>query len=177
MVGVRRRAVRCVWLFRGVWLGNEPSHAVFSGLLLVVRRLWSSRRDRARWRPCRRCGCPKPCRGWSGGFSIFVDQSAAACRSDNSKLLSVGVRRLRRRWGPLIERAVGPVSVVVVDVVDHEPLELALVPDDGAVKELAAQGADPAFGERVGHWDANRGAQDLGPFTFLWDEGGLRVRL
>ena len=49
----------------------------------------------------------------------------------------VGVRRLRRRWGSLIERAVGPVSVVMVDVVDHEPLELALVPDDRAVKEFS----------------------------------------
>ena len=39
--------------------------------------------------------------------------------------------------------------VVVVDVVDDEPLELAAVPDDGAVKELAAQGSDPVFGERV----------------------------
>ena len=55
--------------------------------------------------------------------------------------------------------------VVVRDVVDHEPLELVLVPDDGAVKELSAQGADPAFGERVGHWDANRGAQDLETFA------------
>ena len=33
----------------------------------------------------------------------------------------------------------GPVSVVVVDVVDHEPLELVLVPDDGAVEQIAAQ--------------------------------------
>ena len=55
----------------------------------------------------------------------------------------------------------GPVGVVVVDVVGDEVFELALVPDDGAVKKLSAQGADPAFGERVGHWDANRGAQDL----------------
>ena len=52
----------------------------------------------------------------------------------------------------------------MVDVVDHERLELALVPDDGAVKELSAQGGDPAFGECVGHWDANRGAQDLETF-------------
>ena len=52
----------------------------------------------------------------------------------------------------------------MVDVVDHEPLELALVPDDGAVKEFSAQGGDPAFGERVGHWDTSRGAQDLETF-------------
>ena len=47
------------------------------------------------------------------------------------------------------------------DVVSDEPLKLALVPDDGAVEELSSNGADPAFGERVGHWDADRGAHDL----------------
>ena len=28
-------------------------------------------------------GCPKPCRGWSCRSSVFVDESAAGCRSDN----------------------------------------------------------------------------------------------
>ena len=83
------------------------------------------------------------------------------CRSDNSKLLSVGAWRLRRRRGPLVERAVGPVSVVVVGVVDHEPLELVLVPDDGAVEQLAAQIADPALGEGVGHGCPDRGLENL----------------
>ena len=53
----------------------------------------------------------------------------------------------------------------MVDVVDHEPLELALIPDDRVVRELSAQGADPAFSEGVGHWDANRGAQYLETFA------------
>ena len=43
--------------------------------------------------------------------------------------------------------------VVVVDIVDDEPVELVTVPDDGLVKKLSAQGADPTFGERVGHGD------------------------
>ena len=43
----------------------------------------------------------------------------------------------------------GPVRVVMIDVVDDELVELAAVPDDGAVEELASQGGDPAFGERV----------------------------
>ncbi len=43
----------------------------------------------------------------------------------------------------------GAVGVVVVDVVDDESFELVLVPDDGAVEELAAQGPDPAFGEAL----------------------------
>ena len=111
------------------------------------------------------CGRPKPCRGWSCGSSVFVDEASAACRLDNSNLLmAVGVWRLCRRWRPLIKRPVGPVDVVVVDVVEHEPLKLALIPDDGAIKEFSAQGGDPPFRERVGHWDASRGAQDLETF-------------
>ena len=51
--------------------------------------------------------------------------------------------------------------VVVRDVVDHETLELALVPDDGAVEDLASQTADPAFGEGVGYRGMNRGLENL----------------
>ena len=36
-----------------------------------------------------------------------------------------------------------PVGVVVVDVVDDELFGLLLVPDDGAVEEFSADGADP----------------------------------
>ena len=50
----------------------------------------------------------------------------------------------------MLEGAVGPVFVVVLDVVDDEPFELASIPDDGPVEELATQGADPTFGEGVG---------------------------
>ena len=135
--------------------------AVHHSVALQVRPAGRLTEHQHAARPCG-CGCPKPCRGWSGGSSVFVDESATACRSDDSKLLlSIGVWRFGRRWGSLIERAVGPVGVVVVDVVGDEVFELALVPDDGAVKKLSSQGADPTFGERVSHWDANRvGAQN-----------------
>ena len=58
----------------------------------------------------------------------------------------------------------GPARVVVIDVVDDEPLELVAVPDDGAVEELASKGADPAFGERVRHGSAHRCLKDLAAF-------------
>lgn len=45
----------------------------------------------------------------------------------------------------------GPVRVVLIDVVDDEAFELALVPDDRATEELAAQGRAPSFREGVGH--------------------------
>jgi hypothetical protein len=67
-------------------------------------------------------------------------------------------------WGSLAEGSVGPVGVVVVDVVDDEAFELTLVPDDGAVEELAAQGSDPAFSECVRHRGPNRCLEDLEAF-------------
>ena len=64
----------------------------------------------------------------------------------------------------LIERTVGPVRVVMIDVVDDKLVELAAVPDDGAVEEFASEGADPAFGERVRHGGAHRCLEDLHAF-------------
>jgi hypothetical protein len=64
----------------------------------------------------------------------------------------------------LVEGAVWPVGVVVVDVVDDEAFELMLVPDDGAVEELAAQGSDPAFSKGVRYRGPNRCLEDLEAF-------------
>ena len=52
----------------------------------------------------------------------------------------------------------------MVDVVDDESLELALVPGDGAVEEFSAYRSDPAFGERVGHRRTDRSLEDLEAF-------------
>jgi hypothetical protein len=65
----------------------------------------------------------------------------------------------------LVEGAVFPVGVVMLDVVDHEAFELMLVPDDGAVEELAAQGSDPAFSEGVRYRGPNRCLEDLEAFS------------
>jgi hypothetical protein len=59
---------------------------------------------------------------------------------------------------------VWPVLVVVVDVVADEALQLVLVPDNGAVEEFTADGSDPAFGERVGHWCSDGGLEDFEAF-------------
>ena len=113
---------------------------------------WTSRELRCQ----EACGCPKPCRGWSCGSSVFVDEVSAACRSDNSNLLmAVGVWRLCRRWRPLIERPVVSVGVVVVDVVEHEPLKLALRTCAGSGSAVARLGAS-----RIG-FDTHR--SDGGP--------------
>ena len=61
----------------------------------------------------------------------------------------------------MVEGAVRAVSVVVIDVVGDEALKLALVLDDCAVEELAAEGSYPAFGERVRDWRPDWGLEDL----------------
>ena len=58
----------------------------------------------------------------------------------------------------------GPVLVVVVDVVGEKSFELVLVPDEGAVEQLAAEGPNPPFGERVRDGRPDRGGEDLDAF-------------
>ncbi len=64
-----------------------------------------------------------------------MDEAVASGGSDDVEGDAIGCR-IVIGWGRrlLVERAVGPVGVVVVDVVDDEPLELAPVPDDRPIK-------------------------------------------
>ena len=61
--------------------------------------------------------------------------------------------------GVLAEAAVGPVGVVVLEVVAVELFEVGAVPDESAVQELAAHAANPAFGigvrDRGTRWRAD----------------------
>ena len=120
-----------------------------------------------RLRGCRRrgaCGCRELCRGWSGGISVLVDESTTAGRSNDLEVSIWLVWWVGGDGWSLIERTVGPVRVVMIDVVDDKLVELAAVPDDGAVEEFASQGGDPAFGERVRHGSAHRCLEDLHTF-------------
>ena len=54
-----------------------------------------------------------------------------------------------------------PVGVVVVDVDAQDTLTLPAAADQQPVKAIAADGADPAFGECVRPRRAKRGADDL----------------
>ena len=97
------------------------------------------------------CAARKVGRGWSGGVSVFVDEAVVSAGSEHGD----GRRRSFGRimgwcWRSLVEGLVWPVLVVVLDVVDDESLELAAVPDDGAVEKLSADRSDPALGEAVG---------------------------
>ena len=105
------------------------------------------------------------CRAWLGGVSVFVDEPVASGGSDGSK---VGWVRMGRshggQWWLLVEGAVGSVLVVAADVIDDEPFELALVPDDGPIKELSADRSDPASAKRAGYRSPVRGLE--GPEAF-----------
>jgi hypothetical protein len=60
---------------------------------------------------------------------------------------------------------VRPVGVVVVDVDAQNALKLLAAADQEPVEAVAADGADPAFGERVCFRCAKRGADDLDAFA------------
>jgi hypothetical protein len=58
-----------------------------------------------------------------------------------------------------------PVDVVVLDADAQDTLELAAARDQEPVEALAADGADPALGERVRVRRPKRGADDLDAFV------------
>ena len=72
------------------------------------------------------------------------DESVTPCRSCDMVVTVWLVWWVGGDGWSLVERTVGPVRVVMIDVVDDKLVELATVPDDGAVEELASQDADPS---------------------------------
>ena len=85
----------------------------------------------------------------SGGGAVLVDQPAAGAAPLDRLARSDRDDDARVVGGALVEAAVGPLAVVVVDELAEEDAELAFVPDEGAVQELVAEGPDPSFGVGV----------------------------
>ena len=81
--------------------------------------------------------------------AIFVDQATDASVSSAAVLVEDGRlgQRFQRRGA--VQGAVRPMLIVVGLILVQDPPQLVLVPDEGAVQELAAASADPAFGDRV----------------------------
>ena len=50
----------------------------------------------------------------------------------------------------------GPVSVVVGDVISDEAFELTSVPDDRPVQQLTTKRTGPALSERIRDWGLDR---------------------
>jgi hypothetical protein len=86
----------------------------------------------------------------SGGVAVLVDESAADGGAGDwsawfDQLRGVGV--VRRS---LLDVSVGPVLVVVGEVLIEESPQLMLVPDEGPIEQFVAYRADPALSERIG---------------------------
>jgi hypothetical protein len=90
------------------------------------------------------CACRKR-RSASCDQAIFVDQASDVSLFPDAVQVEVGGfgQRFQRRGA--VQGAVWPVLIVVGFVVAQYPQQVGLVPDEGAVQELAAASADPAF--------------------------------
>ncbi len=73
---------------------------------------------------------------------------------------------------PQVERAVGPLAVVVVDVDTKHSFEVAAVEDQQPVEALGAHGSDEALCDRVRFGRADRRPDDLDAFAA---EDGVEV--
>ena len=93
---------------------------------------------------CRRGG------GRLGGVVVLVDESAADVGAGDRLADFDWFRGFGVVGGALVDALMWPVRVVVGDVFVEEPLELAAVPDQGAVEEFVAHATGPSFGEGVG---------------------------
>ena len=103
-------------------------------------------------------------RRWSGGVVVLVDESI----EDSSPLDPVDRDRVCRFLvdagrRSLVDAAVGPVAVVVLEVLDEQHSELVFVPDQGVVEEFGSGGADEAFGGGVGAWRSGWGVDHVEP--------------
>src|SRR5690242_5271045 len=90
-----------------------------------------------------------------------MDYTADAVTAADTEVIqvddAVGQRAERRG---LVQGAVRPVHVVEVLVPAQDGHQVALVPDQGPVQQLAPAAADPAFHDRVHSRRLNRGAED-----------------
>jgi hypothetical protein len=80
---------------------------------------------------------------------IFVDQATGASAFSYAVLVEVDRLRQWFQRGGCVQGAVRPVQIVVSLVLAQNPPQMILVPDEGAVQELAAASPDPAFSDRV----------------------------
>jgi hypothetical protein len=93
-------------------------------------------------------------------LGVFVDQSTEPIAASDAKRgrRRRGWKRLERRC--LVQCSVRPVGVEVRHVLGQHRRKLALVEDQHPIQQLAAYGADPAFGDCVRAGRLHRGAQD-----------------
>jgi hypothetical protein len=90
-----------------------------------------------------------------------VDQSSEDVAASDAAEVGGGSRhRFGEVWRPLVEGAVGAVSVEVVDVAREDSFEVAAVEDQEPIEALTADGADPPLRVRVRLGCAHRCSDD-----------------
>jgi hypothetical protein len=78
------------------------------------------------------------------GLRVFVDDTADQIAAPGSERVEVSDGAGHRlEWCGLPEGAVRPMLVVVDLVVPQHPLEMPVIPDQGAVEQFASASADP----------------------------------
>src|ERR1039457_6989857 len=81
--------------------------------------------------------------------AIFVDCAADASVSPDAALVKIDRFGQRFQRRSCAQGAMRPMLIVVDLVLAQDPPQMVLVPDEGAVQELAAASPDPALGDRV----------------------------
>src|ERR1035437_4291352 len=101
------------------------------------------------WTSAEACLCVPKTSSTSCDQAIFADQATDASVSSDAVLTEIDRvgQRFQRRGA--VQGAVRPMLVVVDLVVAQDPPQMVLVPDQGAVRELAAASPNPPFGDRV----------------------------
>ena len=85
----------------------------------------------------------------SGCWPVLVDESGAGGGSVDPMVWPDRCDVVGVVGSSLVDTAMGPLGVVVLDVFLEEASELVFVPDDGPVQEFVAQSPYPSFGVSV----------------------------
>ena len=81
--------------------------------------------------------------------AVFVDQASGAGLPSDAVPVEIDRYGQGFQRRSCVQGTVRPVLIVVGLVLAQDPPQMGLVPDEGAVQELAAASADPAFDDRV----------------------------
>src|ERR1035441_7946960 len=124
---------------------------VFLLITQLAAWLWLSRRAET-WKTAeililRHCACRKPRPGHATRRYSLIRPPARVCRRTRYWSRSTGSGSGFSGAAPCRERC-GRCWLVALVLV-QDPPQMVLVPDEGAVQELAAASPDPALGDRV----------------------------
>jgi hypothetical protein len=127
---------------------SRCQRAIVSGVT-SSRRLWRRAVGITLSSAARRaCACRKPRPGHATRRYSLTRPPTRVCRRTRYWSRSTGSGSGFSGAAPCRQRC-GRCLVMVALVVAQDPPQMVLVPDEGAVRELAAASADPAFGDRV----------------------------